>query len=63
MTTKKMHPKNSSTRERPLQGNEAVELYAAEIARKVAEISEQVDLLRSEISESEQLLDGIVRAK
>lgn len=63
MTTKRMHPKNASAGVRPLQGDEAVELYAAEIARKIAALSEQTDLLRAEIVESGQLLDAIGRDK
>lgn len=59
MTTKGVHPKRSSARERPLQGDEAVALYAAEIARKIAEIGEQADLLRAEIAESGQMLNEI----
>ncbi len=59
MTIKRLHPKNSDARVRPLQGNEAVELYAAEIACKIAALGEQADLLRAELAESTQLLDQI----
>jgi hypothetical protein len=37
----------------------ALELYAAEIARKIAAFSEQAALLRTEIAENGRLLDEI----
>ena len=61
MTIKRTYPKGSAARVRPLQGDEAVELYAAEIACKIAALSEQADLLRAEIGESQQLLRDIDR--
>jgi hypothetical protein len=61
MPVKRMHPRSASAGGRPLQGDEAVELYAAEIARKIAALSQQADLLRAKIAESGQLLDAIGR--
>lgn len=63
MTGKRLGPSDAGAGERPLQGEEAVELYAAEIVRKIAALSEQAVLLRAEIAESGQLLDAIGRNK
>ena len=59
MKIKNLHPKSSSSHTGPLQGEEAVELYTAEIVRKIAALSEQATLLRAEIGDSRQLLDEI----
>lgn len=59
MTTNKKSSVKSDEGAMPLAGEEAVELYAAEIARKIAALSEQADLLRAEIAESQQLLRDI----
>ena len=59
MKIKNLHPKSSSTHTEPLRGEEAVELYTAEIVRKIAALSEQAVLLKGEIGESRQLLDEI----
>lgn len=57
--TEKKHPAPADARVMPLAGEEAVELYAAEIARKIAKLGEQADLLRAELAESQQLLRDI----
>ena len=59
MTSKKLPTKKSNVRVMPLKGEEAVQLYAAEIVRNIAALGEQAGLLQAEIAGSKQLLDEI----
>ena len=52
MTIKRTYPKGSAARVGPLQGDEAVELYAAEIAWDFVALSEQADLLPAEMGKA-----------
>jgi uncharacterized small protein (DUF1192 family) len=56
MSIEKMPPHKSNGRNMSLGGEEAMQLYAAEIARKVIELNTQVALLQAEIAERKQLL-------
>ncbi|HZD90983.1 MAG TPA: hypothetical protein VE224_12850 [Pseudolabrys sp.] len=52
-------PARGKPRSMPLSGAEAVELYAAEIARKIAALGEQARRLQAEVAESRQILRDI----
>ena len=63
MNNKRMPPKKSDTPATPLQGEEAVQLYTAEIARNIAALGEQAGLLKAQIAGSKKLLDEIDRGQ
>lgn len=59
MSIEKIPLNKSSVRNMPLEGEEAMQLYAAEIASKIIALNKQVALLQAEFAERKQLLREI----
>jgi hypothetical protein len=61
MTTERMLPNESAPHTRPmsLEGQEALELYLAEIGRNVEAINGQATLLQTAFTERKELLQEI----